>query len=83
MYDAPFYKGSQKLSKQRRDRYRGDSGIGSAVACWHAKARTSATSDTDPNTRSPREAEPRGQDCIVLQGDVTTAVSANGPLPKR
>lgn len=77
MYDAPFYKGSEKLLDKVALITGGDSGIGRAVAILFARegadvAITYLSEHADADeTRRAVEAE--GRRCISVAGDVTDA----------
>lgn len=76
MYDAPYYKGSQKLKDKVALITGGDSGIGRAVAVFFAREGADvaiihlAEPDDAEVTRHAVEAE--GQRCLVMAGDVTS-----------
>ncbi|MBC7313290.1 MAG: SDR family oxidoreductase, partial [Rhizobium sp.] len=77
MYDAPFYKGSEKLAGMVALITGGDSGIGRAVAVLFARegadvAISHLAEDLDADmTRRAVEAE--GRRCLVSRGDVRDA----------
>ena len=77
MYDAPFYKGSDKLAGMVALITGGDSGIGRAVAVLFARegadvAISHLAEDSDADmTRKAVEAE--GRRCLVSRGDVRDA----------
>ena len=77
MYDAPFYKGSDKLAGMVALITGGDSGIGRAVAVLFARegadvAISHLAEDRDADmTRRAVEAE--GRQCLVSRGDVRDA----------
>ncbi len=74
MYDAPFYKGSEKLKDKVALITGGDSGIGRSVAVLFAREGADVAiaylteSDDARETKSAIEKE--GRKCILLSGDV-------------
>lgn len=75
MYDAPFYKGSEKLQGRVALITGGDSGIGRSVAVLFARegadvAITHISEEEDARETS-RAVEREGQRCLVLKGDVS------------
>lgn len=74
MYDAPHYKGSEKLKDKVALITGGDSGIGRSVAVLFARegadvAVAYLTEDEDAET-TKRAVEKEGRRCILLSGDV-------------
>ena len=74
MYDAPHYKGSEKLKDKVALITGGDSGIGRSVAVLFARegadiAIAYLTEDTDAED-TKRAVEKEGRRCILLSGDV-------------
>jgi hypothetical protein len=74
MYDAPHYKGSEKLKDKVALVTGGDSGIGRSVAVLFARegadiAIAYLTEDTDAED-TKRAVEKEGRRCILLSGDV-------------
>ena len=74
MYDAPYYKGSEKLQDRVALITGGDSGIGRAVAVLYARegadvAITYLTEHADAE-ETKRAVEAEGRRCIALAGDV-------------
>jgi NAD(P)-dependent dehydrogenase (short-subunit alcohol dehydrogenase family) len=77
MYDAPHYKGSEKLKDKVALITGGDSGIGRSVAVLFARegadiAIAYLTEDTDAED-TKRAVEKEGRRCIILSGDVADA----------
>jgi NAD(P)-dependent dehydrogenase (short-subunit alcohol dehydrogenase family) len=75
LYDAPFYKGSQKLKDMVAVITGGDSGIGRAVALLFAREGADVAIvylDEHLDARIAKEAvENEGRRCILISGDVT------------
>src|SRR5436853_4399562 len=74
MYDAPHYKGSEKLKDKVALVTSGDSGIGRAVAILFARegadvAVAYLTEDEDAE-ETKRAVEKEGRRCILISGDV-------------
>jgi NAD(P)-dependent dehydrogenase (short-subunit alcohol dehydrogenase family) len=74
MYDAPFYKGSEKLKDKVALITGGDSGIGRSVAVLFAREGADvaiAYLDEGPDAKATRDAvEKEGRRCILISGDV-------------
>ena len=75
MYDAPFYKGSEKLKDKVAIITGGDSGIGRAVAILYAREGADVVIchlGEDQDARDTRSAvEKEGRRCLVSRGDVS------------
>ena len=86
MYDAPYYKGSEKLKDKVAIITGGDSGIGRAVAVLFARegcdvAIVYLEEDEDAkDTRKAVEAEGRG--CFLLKGDVSDSKFCESAVEK-
>jgi NAD(P)-dependent dehydrogenase (short-subunit alcohol dehydrogenase family) len=75
MYDAPFYKGSEKLRDKIAIITGGDSGIGRAVAVLFAREGADIAVvylDEDEDAEATKKAvEQEGRRCLLIAGDVT------------
>lgn len=77
MYDAPYYKGSEKLNNKFAIITGGDSGIGRSVAVLFAREGADVAiiylneHDDAENTKAMVEKE--GRKCLIISGDVTNA----------
>jgi NAD(P)-dependent dehydrogenase (short-subunit alcohol dehydrogenase family) len=74
MYDAPHYKGSEKLEGMTALITGGDSGIGRAVAVLFAREGADIAvaylSEHDDAEETRRAVEKEGKRCIIISGDV-------------
>src|SRR5436190_14359557 len=75
MYDAPFYKGSEKLQDMVAIITGGDSGIGRAVAVLFAREGADIVivylNEHEDAEETKRMVEKEGRDCILISGDVS------------
>src|ERR1044071_9188451 len=75
MYDAPHYKGSEKLLDMAALITGGDSGIGRAVAVLFAREGADVAivylDEHEDAEETKRAVEEEGRRCILLSGDVT------------
>jgi NAD(P)-dependent dehydrogenase (short-subunit alcohol dehydrogenase family) len=77
MYDAPHYKGSEKLKDKVAIITGGDSGIGRAVAVLYAREGSDVAvvylNEHDDAKETKRAVEAEGRRCILISGDVSNA----------
>jgi NAD(P)-dependent dehydrogenase (short-subunit alcohol dehydrogenase family) len=75
MYDAPFYKGSEKLRNKVAIITGGDSGIGRAVAVLFAREGADIgllyLDETQDAAETKAAVEAEGRKCLAIAGDVT------------
>lgn len=81
MYDAPFYKGSQKLEGKVALITGGDSGIGRAVAVLFAREGADIAViylKEKADAKVTRQAvEKEGRRCVIIEGDVSKSAFCN------
>ncbi|MEO1987132.1 MAG: SDR family oxidoreductase [Martelella sp.] len=86
MYDAPYYKGSEKLKDKIAIVTGGDSGIGRAVAILFAREGAdvviSYLSEDEDAKETMRLVEAEGRRCMLSRGDVSDAVYCTGLAEK-
>jgi NAD(P)-dependent dehydrogenase (short-subunit alcohol dehydrogenase family) len=75
MYDAPFYKGSEKLQDMVAIITGGDSGIGRSIAVFYAREGADIAiiylSEDEDAAETKRAVEEEGRRCLLIQGDVS------------
>ncbi|MGO4707103.1 SDR family oxidoreductase [Microvirga sp. 2MCAF38] len=81
MYDAPFYKGSDKLLGQVAIITGGDSGIGRSVAVLFAREGADVViiylTEHDDASTTKQAVEREGRRCLLLSGDVSNPAFCN------
>ncbi|MBX5204193.1 SDR family oxidoreductase [Rhizobium sp. NZLR1] len=86
MYDAPFYKGSEKLKDKVAIITGGDSGIGRSVAILFAREGADVAIvhlDEDRDAADTKAAvEKEGRKCLVIKGDVKDAKFCRNAVAK-
>ncbi len=74
MYDAPYYKGSEKLKDKVAIITGGDSGIGRSVAVLYAREGADVAivylEEQEDAEETKRMVEAEGRKCLLIQGDV-------------
>ncbi|HEY5071847.1 MAG TPA: SDR family oxidoreductase [Caulobacteraceae bacterium] len=86
MYDAPFWKGSEKLQGKAAIVTGGDSGIGRAVAILFAREGADVAvvylDESEDAKQTKRAVEKEGRRCILISGDVSDPAFANKAVRK-
>ena len=86
MYDAPYYKGSQKLEEKVAIITGGDSGIGRSVAVLFAREGADIAiiylEETSDAKLTKRLIEKEGRKCLLIKGDVRNLKFCNDAVSK-
>ena len=86
MFDAPHYKGSEKLEDMVALITGGDSGIGRAVAVLFAREGADIAvaylDEHEDAEETKRAVEKEGRRCILFSGDVADPEFCEEPVPK-
>ncbi len=86
MYDAPFYKGSEKLKDKVAIITGGDSGIGRAVAVLFAREGANVTvvylDEHEDAKRTQQAVEAEGRSCMLMAGDVADSTFCKQVIEK-
>lgn len=86
MYDAPFYKGSEKLKDMVAIITGGDSGIGRSVAVLFAREGADIAiihlDESEDALITKKAVEKEGRRCILLQGDVSDSKFCKSAVDK-